>query len=499
MIVELSFSLLKPYVLTSSITLLGCFGLFIPLLMGRKKQIHALQADLAQSRADIIQYQGNLQQLDYFKDAHHAELQKNQQLQVDITTAKEQLQHFKTRSTEFVQQYQLSQQQLKTVQARFEETHAKLAALESAVTEKELSFSAQLEQIESSKRILTKEFENLANRVLTEKGEAFKALNQESVQSLLQPMQTEMKGFREKVEAIHTEELKQRSELKTELINLQKLNQDITHQAQSLTNALQGQKKVQGNWGELMLENVLDSAGLRLGVDYKREVNFNTQDGKLRPDVIVYLPQNRHIVIDAKTSLNAYTRFVNAQSDMDAQIALKQHALAIGDRINELASKDYFKLPGLNSPEVVVLFVPIESAYVEALKYQPDLYQKAIERNILVATPTTLLTSLNIVKQLWRFEDQSKHTAELANRAERFYTKLNGFLGSMQGVGKQLDKAKESYDKAFSQLYSGRGNLIKQAAEFRDLGVSVQKELPEELTDLAHLELDFVSEESQNQ
>lgn len=499
MIVELSFSLLKPYLMAASLTLLVCCVLFVPLLIGRKKQIKALEADLIQSRADIVQYQGNLQQLDYFKDAHQTELQKNQQLHSDITTTKEQLQHFKTRSSELLQQYQLAQQQLKTVQTRFEQTHAKLAALESATAEKELSFAAQLEQIESSKRILTKEFENLANRVLTEKGEAFKALNQESVQNLLQPMQTEMKGFREKVEAIHTEELKQRSELKTELINLQKLNQDITHQAQSLTNALQGQKKVQGNWGELMLENVLDSAGLRLGIDYKREVNFNTQDGKLRPDVIIYLPQNRHIVVDAKTSLNAYTRFVNAQSDMDAQIALKQHALAIGDRINELASKDYFKLPGLNSPEVVVLFVPIESAYVEALKYQPDLYQKAIERNILVATPTTLLTSLNIVKQLWRFEDQSKHTAELASRAERFYNKLNGFLASMQGVGKQLDKAKESYDKAFSQLYSGRGNLIKQAAEFRDLGVSVQKELPEELTDLAHLELDFVSNDSQNQ
>ncbi len=239
-----------------------------------------------------------------------------------------------------------------------------------------------------------------------------------------------------------------------------------------------------------MLENVLDSAGLRAGVDYQREVSFNTEDGRLRPDVVVYLPQQRHLVIDAKTSLNAYTRYVNADTELEAQQALKEHVMAVQSRINELASKAYDRLPGINSPEVVIMFVPIESAFVEALKYQSDIYQQAIEKNILVATPTTLLTSLNIVKQLWRFEEQTKYSKELAARAERFYNKLNGFLNSMEGVGKQLDRAKESYDKAFSQLYRGKGNLIKQASEFKELGVSVQKELPVESVEKAQLELD---------
>ena len=240
-----------------------------------------------------------------------------------------------------------------------------------------------------------------------------------------------------------------------------------------------------------MLENVLDSAGLRAGVDYQREVSFNTEDGRLRPDVVVYLPQQRHLVIDAKTSLNAYTRYVNADTELEAQQALKEHVAAVQSRINELgASKAYDRLPGINSPEVVIMFVPIESAFVEALKYQSDIYQQAIEKNILVATPTTLLTSLNIVKQLWRFEEQTKYSKELAARAERFYNKLNGFLTSMEGVGKQLDRAKESYDKAFSQLYRGKGNLIKQASEFKELGVSVQKELPAESVEKAQLELD---------
>ncbi len=256
-----------------------------------------------------------------------------------------------------------------------------------------------------------------------------------------------------------------------------------------MTNALQGQKKVQGNWGELILENVLDSAGLRAGKDYRREVSFATEEGRRRPDVVIYLPEDKHLVIDAKTSLAAYTRYVNAETDTERQLALSEHAAAVSARIRELSDKRYYQLPGLNTPEIVVMFIPVESAYVEALRFDQTLYQRAIESNVLVATPTTLLTSLNIVRQLWRFEDQSRHTAELARRAERFYNKLRIFLDSMQGIGVQLDKARETYDKAFSQLYSGRGNLIRQAAEFKELGVSVQQELDAELVDKARLEL----------
>lgn len=363
------------------------------------------------------------------------------------------------------------------------------ARLKTSLAEKQQHFDEQLKLLQENREALKKEFEHLASEILERKGKAFKELNQESMTHLLNPIHNEMKSFKAKVEDIHAKDAEQRVQLRTELQNLQTLNKEITDQADKLTTALQGQKKVQGNWGELMLENVLDSSGLRLGTDYKREVSFTTEDGRQRPDAVVYLPQKQHLVIDAKTSLAAYTRYVNAENDLDREQALADHARAVSDRVNELADRDYFKLPGLNSPEVVIMFIPIESAYVEALKYDETLFQKAIERNVLVATPTTLLTSLNIVRQLWRFENQNKHTAELANRAEKFYNKLNGFLTSMQGVGRQLDKARESYDKAFGQLYSGRGNLIKQASEFKELGVSVQKELPVELVERASLEL----------
>ncbi|WP_442792611.1 DNA recombination protein RmuC [Pseudoalteromonas sp. T1lg10] len=367
--------------------------------------------------------------------------------------------------------------------------HGRYESLKATLEQKETHFAQQLSLLQDSKETLKKEFALLANQVFEDKSQQFKHLNQENMEQLLKPVQGELRGFRDKMEHIHAQELQQRAALKTELQHLQKLNQSITEQAQRLSTALQGQKKTQGNWGELMLENVLDSAGLRLNQDYRREVSFDSPLGRLRPDVVVYLPQQRHIVIDAKTSLNAYTRYVNAQTELEAQQALGEHVQAVNERINELASKDYHRLEQLNSPEVVIMFMPIESAFVEALKFQPDLYQRAIEKNILVATPTTLLTSLNIVKQLWRFEDQSKHTQELAKRAERFYSKLNSFLVSMEGVGKQLDKARETYDKAFSQLYSGKGNLIKQANEFKELGVAVQKELPESLREKAELEL----------
>lgn len=410
---------------------------------------------------------------------------------------RDEAQHYKTRCNEqekqnaqYNQYWQKAENELSLLREKYNQRDIELSTMRTTLEQKQQNFTDQLAQLEQSKQTLKKEFENLANKILDEKTQSFKVTNQESMEQLLKPVQGELKGFRDKMESIHVEDLKQRAALKTELLHLQAKSQAITEQADKLSNALQGQKKTQGNWGELMLENVLDSAGLRAGTDYKREVSFNTEEGRLRPDVVVYLPQGRHLVIDAKTSLNAYTRYVNAESELESQQAIKEHVNAVTARINELASKSYDRLPGINSPEVVIMFVPIESAFVEALKYQSDIYQQAIEKNILVATPTTLLTSLNIVKQLWRFEEQTKYSKELANRAERFYNKLNGFLTSMEGVGKQLDRAKESYDKAFSQLYRGKGNLIKQASEFKELGVSVQKELPNESVERAQLELD---------
>ena len=364
------------------------------------------------------------------------------------------------------------------------------ADLKARQEQNEAHFKQQLQQLAEQRELLKKEFENLANNIFEAKGQAFTETNKQSLDTLLNPFKQQLDQFKTQVENIHHKDTRQRAELNNELLNLQKLNQKITEEAHQLATALKGQKKMQGNWGELVLENVLDRSGLQLGVDYRREVSFTTESGRSRPDAIVYLPEDKHLVIDAKTSLNAYTRYINAEDETERQIALDEHVKVVGERLKELADKQYFDLPGLNSPAMVFMFIPIESAFVEAFKADETLYQKALEQNILVATPTTLLTSLNIVRQLWRFEDQNKHTAELAEKAGKVYDKLSGFIGSMEAVGKQLDRARDSYDKAFRQLYTGPGNLVKQAVEFQKLGVSVKSQLDKQLVEKAELELE---------
>lgn len=345
-----------------------------------------------------------------------------------------------------------------------------------------------------AKEALGNQFKSLANDILEEKARRFTEQNQTNIGQLLDPLKERMHEFRVKVEEIHHKDTEQQAALRTELGQLKELNRKMTEEAHSLATALKGQAKKQGNWGELVLGNVLDRSGLREGQDFRREVSFTTDEGRRRPDVVVYLPQSKHLVIDAKVSLNAYTRYVNAEDDTARQLALREHVNAMAARIQELSDRHYFSLPGLNSPEMVFMFVPIESALVEALRADDGLFQSAIEKNVLIATPTTLLTSLNIVRQLWRFEEQNAHTAELAERAGKVYKKLASFLTSMEKVGSQLDSAKDAYEKAMSQLYSGRGNLISQAKEFERLGVSVQAQLPEALVAKAVLELEHVPE-----
>ncbi|MEE2787620.1 MAG: DNA recombination protein RmuC [Myxococcota bacterium] len=418
-----------------------------------------------------------------------------------LNTSEKRLVAMETKASTHDDALQQLQTDLNTAHQALDESRARLhtmsesrATLEATFDQKEKNFAERLAQLKESRNLLKTEFENLAQSILDQKGKALSEQHKQALSTVLSPIKEEMKQFKDKVETLHRHDAEQRVALRTELKNLQALNQEITGQAEQLTKALQGQKKMQGNWGELMLENVLERAGLDRGRDYAREVSVTTEDGRQRPDVVVYLPQEKHLIIDAKTSLAAYTRYVNAEDDESRDVALKAHASAVGDRITELADRNYFKLSEFNSPEIVIMFIPIESAYIEAIKQDESLFQRAIDQNVLVATPTTLLTSLNIVRQLWRFEAQNEHTAQLAQRAERFYSKLNTFLHTMLEVQKRIDGARSTFDKALGQFYSGKGNLIKQAAEFKQLGVSVQKELPRTLIEQANLELEVIAD-----
>lgn len=414
------------------------------------------------------------------------------------------LTQFQIKNTAISQQLMSAQNNLNKIEARFkektnqfEQLQRKNNLLETALASSKVAFEKEkqhsdekLKQLEKNRELLKNEFESLANGILKNSQQDFKEKGLADMDLFLKPFKQQVTDFKSKVEEIHTQDLKQRAELKAELSHLHILNKDITLKAEELTTALQGQKKTQGNWGELILENVLDRSGLIDGKDFKRQQNFQTEEGRQLPDVVVYLPDEKHLVIDAKVSLNAYTRYVNSEDKLVRQVAIKEHVAAVSARIKELSDKNYFDLPGLNSPEMVFMFIPIESAFVEAVKADDGLFQQAIDQRVLIATPTTLLTSLNIVRQLWRFEDQNKYSALLAMQASKIFNKLATILDSLDKLGGQLDKSKLTWEQTMNQFVQGKGNLVKQVKDFETMGVSVQKELPQKWVEQSQLEMD---------
>lgn len=398
----------------------------------------------------------------------------------------------RTQLAELKEQMKTAGEKIETLQGDQAEIKRQETKLRAELDEREASHAREQANFERQKASLSEQFKLLSNEILEAKAKALQESSKLSLSAVMTPFQQSIDTFKREVQEIHHRETTQQGELRKELEQLKTLNQQITTEAHELSTALRGQKKLQGNWGELVLENVLDRSGLQLGKDYLREVSITTEEGRQRPDAVVYLPQARHLIIDAKVSLNAYTRYVNAEDDLERKQALKEHVQAVASRIKELADRDYYKLPGLNSPDMVFMFIPIESAFVEALKADETLFQQAIENNVLVATPTTLLTSLNIVRQLWRYEDQNKHTAALASRAEGVFKKLNTFLASFEKIKKGLENATEAYVKAEGQLVSGKGNLVKQVGEFKNLAPAIKAQLPAYFADKAALEIDFI-------
>jgi DNA recombination protein RmuC len=450
--------------------------------LGVQQTTNQLQAQQSQHDQQLLQQtQLQLQQAqDDFKDLSY----QQQKYAAELARSQSQYQQVSELWTELKQQHQAQQQDYMQLQRDH-------SALQISLKEKQQHFVEQQALLQNSKQQLSLEFQQLAQQIFEDKSVRFQASNQEALNSLLNPFRLQLDAFKSKVEDIHLKDSQQQALLNHELQHLKILNQQITEEAHQLAVALKGQKKTQGNWGELVLENVLERSGLRAGQDYQREFSVTQEDGaKLRPDLVVFLPQGKHLIIDAKVSLNAYSRYINSEDDLERQLALQEHVAAMAARIKELSDRNYHKLPGLNSPDLVFMFVPIESAFVEALKADESLFQQALNQNVLVATPTTLLTSLNIVRQLWRYEDQHKHTAELAKRADAVFNKLRTFLTTFLRVKESLNRAQEAYETAESQLYKGRANLVKQVNEFKDLTPAIQAELPEYFVEKSQIEFD---------
>ncbi len=337
--------------------------------------------------------------------------------------------------------------------------------LETAKLSQELTFAQEkVTFLEQTKEEIKKEFEHIAREVIEEKSETVSKRQQESLKLLLAPFADNIKNFQHKVERFYTEESRERYSLLKEIDALKNLNERISQDAVNLTNALKGDNKLQGNWGELILEKVLESSGLTRGREYEIQKAYKDEAGKsYKPDVIVHLPDKKDVVIDSKVSLKAYEAYYSAADEEEKSRHLKAHLDSLYIHIKTLSQKRYEALEGVRSLDFVLLFIPIEAAFMSAVEADRSLYEKAYRKNIILVSPSTLLAVLRTIEHAWRHEYQHKNAREIAKRAGDLYDKFRGFLESMQSIEKSLHKAQEAYDDAFKKLSSGKGNLISRA------------------------------------
>ncbi|MGC9158484.1 MAG: DNA recombination protein RmuC [Terracidiphilus sp.] len=405
----------------------------------------------------------------------------------------------------------LSEERLKTI-ARLEEEQKQLRAeieartrterdqaarishLETQIAQEEKNLAEKLALLETAKDALANQFKALAAGILEEKTRSFSAGSQKELGTLLGPLKTQIDEFRKKVEEAQTDSKTGVTRLETLIGALGGLNQQLSEEARNLTTALRGSAKAQGDWGEMIARNLLEKAGLREGEQFREQESFEASTEaderrkRARPDLIVNLPGGRHLVIDSKVSLNAYTDSVNANSDEERKAAVKRHLASVRAHVDELAARSYHKLSALDTPDFTVMFIPIEPAFLAALHEDESLWRYAYEKEVLLVGPTTLLFVIRIVDNLWQQEIQARGVQDVMNRGAELYEKFVGFVSDLEGVGKNLRGAEQSYSNAMKKLSEGRGNLIRQVEMLKELGVRTGKSLPSNLLDAAGLE-----------
>ena len=393
----------------------------------------------------------------------------------------------------FLVLYLKERDRVKAANKKIEELHEELSTLLQDKNELELRFAVlntryedeikasheKLETLQNAKNELSREFSNLSNRIFEEKSKQFSSASKEQLELLLKPFREQISSFSKEAREQFETELKDRHLLKDELLRLKKMNEQLANEALNLTNALKGENKTQGNWGEIVLENILEQSGLREGVEYELQATLKSDEGKTyRPDVIIHMPQNRDIIVDSKVSLTAYERFVNEEDPQEKAKALKEHIASISAHIKGLSQKRYEKLEGVNTLDFVLLFMPIEGAFLLALEQDGEFFKRAYESNILVVSPSTLLVTLRTIEHIWRTQRQEEHAKKIAQEAEAMYDKLVGFVEEMQNIGNHIQKSQDAYEKAMNRLSTGRGNVIKRAQNMKALGLKPKKELP---------------------
>jgi len=354
----------------------------------------------------------------------------------------------------------------------------KHAVLNTRYEEEIKASDEKLKILHEAKEELSSEFKLLSSQIFDEKAKQFSSSSKEQLEFLLKPFREQIAVFSKESREQFTTELKDRHLLKDELLRLREMNTQLAEEAINLTKALKGENKTQGNWGEIVLENILEQSGLREGVEYELQATLKSQENRsYRPDVIIHMPQNRDIIIDSKVSLVAYERFINSEDEQVKTQALKEHIASISSHVKGLSEKKYEKLEGVNSLDFVLLFMPIEGAFLLALEQDGEFFKRAFESNILVVSPSTLLVTLRTIEHIWRTQRQEEHAKKIADEAEAMLNKLVLFVDEMNKIGTLLQSTQNSYDKAMGRLRTGNGNVIKRAENMQKLGIKLKKQI----------------------
>jgi DNA recombination protein RmuC len=347
----------------------------------------------------------------------------------------------------------------------------------------------QKEEVEKLQEKFTKEFENLANKILEEKTTKFTEQNKENLKNILSPLQDKIQLFEKKVEDTHKESIDYHAALRQQILGLREMNEQMSKETLNLTKALKGDSKMQGNWGELILERVLEKSGLEKGREYEVQQSFTTEEGnRVQPDVVINLPDGKKMIVDSKVTLTAYEKYINEENEEEKNRFLKEHLISLKRHIDQLSEKNYHDLYQMESPDFVLLFIPIESAFALALNEDTTLYNKAFEKNIVIVTPSTLLATLRTIDSMWTNQKQQENAVEIARQAGALYDKFHGLLSDLISVGKKMDDAKAGYSDAMNKLIDGKGNLITSVEKLKKMGAKAKKALPENILNRAEKE-----------
>ena len=363
------------------------------------------------------------------------------------------------------------------------------ARLQTSVKEQRQHAEEKLKLLSEARESMQNGFKNLANEIFESKQKEFKNQSKEQLSGVLDPLHERIKSFEKRVEDTYSNEAKERYSLQKEVKNLQELNARIAQDAVNLTNALKGESKKQGIWGEMVLERVLESSGLVKGREYELQVTLKSAEGtRLQPDAIVRLPEAKDVVIDSKVSLSSYEKYCSTDDETLGQAALTAHIRSIRTHIKQLSAKDYQSLKGIRTLDYILMFVPIESAFSLATQEDPDLYTDALARQIAIVTPSTLLATLRTIQNMWRIEQQNRNADDIADRAGKLYDKFVNFVADLELIGQRLDSTRGAWDDAWNKLIDGRGNLVKRAEDMKKLGAKVSKSLPQNLVEITPAE-----------